>query len=228
MVYILFNSDKIYGIYMTIELLKTNAFIYTYELYKNRKITKEVYFDIKARIFDVALVDLAQLQAIVKPAGIHTEYYELEKNGSTALKNILEHIDARFDELEMKMSMDSRVTITIPGKSAIDNMMVTGEIEDVWRELDPENFAVIIDELKSFIMKKIQKLQINYDGRILFGNVSDTQASSISYQVWPADMVNWDLPENTEISGDGFAFCFKYQVPGVFGIVTNPLYGYIF
>ena len=228
MVYILFNKDKIYGIYMTIQLLKTNTFIYTYELYRDRKISKEVYFDIKARIFDVALVDLPQLQAIVKQAGIHTEYYEFEKNGSTALKNILEHIDARFDELEMIMSMDSRVTITIPGRNAINNMMVTSEIEEVWRELDTDNFVVIIDELKSFIMKKIQKLQINYEGRIFFGNVSDTQASVISYQVWPADMVNWDLPENMEITGEGFAFCFKYQVPGVFGIVTNPLYGYQF
>ena len=228
MVYVLFNQDRIFGIYMTIELLKSNCFIFVYKLYKERKIDKSAYFLIKEKIFDVSLKDLADLQLIVRPVGIHTQYYELEKNGSTALKKILEHVDARFEELEMKMGMDSRVTATIPGRSALDNMLVTSEIEDVWKEIDPVNFLVIIDELRGFIMKKIQRLQTMYEGRIFFGNVSDTEASEISYQLWPADIDNWDLPENTEITGDGFAICFKYQVPGVFGIVTNPLYGYKF
>ena len=124
------------------------------------------------------------------------------------------------------MSKDSRITVTFPGKSAIDNKMLTSDIEERWRSLDVDNYVVIRNELFKYLVKRIQKLELDFEGRVMFGIVSDTQASLMSYQAWPADQENWNLPENSKIPGDGLAVCFQFQVPGVFGIVTDPLFGY--
>ncbi len=124
------------------------------------------------------------------------------------------------------MSKDSRITVTFPGRSAIDNKMLTSDIEERWRSLDVDNYVTIRNVLFKYLVKRIQKLELDFEGRVMFGIVSDTQASLMSYQVWPADQENWNLPENSKIPGDGLAVCFQYQVPGVFGIVTDPLFGY--
>ena len=92
--------------------------------------------------------------------------------------------------------------------------------------LDMKRYDRIRDELYKFMVKKIQKLELNFEGRINFGIVSDTEASSTSYQVWPADQENWNLPNNSKIPGEGLAVCFQYQVPGVYGIVIDPIFGY--
>lgn len=94
--------------------------------------------------------------------------------------------------------------------------------------MDSDNYLEIITKLKKSIIKRISQLQMMFEGRVQFGNVSDTQASLISYQLWPADIGNWNLSNNSIMFGDGFAACFQYQVPGVYGIVTNPYYGYEF
>ena len=107
-------------------------------------------------------------------------------------------------------------------------MMITGEIESSWRNLDPKNFSRILGMLKGLLIRGIQKLQLTYGNRIKFGNVSDLEANEFSYQVWPADMGNWNLPTNSRMFGDGFAVCFKYQIPGVYGIVIDPKFGYKF
>lgn len=228
MVYILFNQDKIFGIYGTMTLLQANCYIFTYQLFSQGRITKEIYFKIKNELSEIAIDTLPDLEKIMLPSGINIESHNLEANGFYALKSITEHIESRFSELEEIMGKDSRITITIPGNSALDNMMVTAEIENIWREMDSENYLEIITKLKKSIIKKISQLQMMFEGRVQFGNVSDRQASHISYQVWPADIGNWNLPNNSIMFGDGFAACFQYQVPGVFGIVTNPYYGYLF
>ena len=228
MVYILFNQDKIFGVYGKMSILQANCYIFVYQLYTKNRISKNLYFSIKNQLSELALTDLESLKKIMEPASIDIEVQELEEDAFTALENILEHVDSRFDKLEESMGMDSRVTVTVPGNSALDNMMVTAEIESVWRDMDVENYLEIITKLKKRIIKRISTLQLMFEGRVKFGNVSDIQASNISYQLWPADIGNWNLPNNTQMFGEGFAVCFKYQVPGVYGIVTNPYYGYKF
>ena len=228
MVYIVFNPEKIYGIYDTLDLVKSNCYIFTYNLLKEGKISREAYFDVKDKLFDLKEVTLIEIQKIVLPVDIHTEYYTLEKNGSVAFKNILNHIDERLKQLEERLELDSRVTVRFPGNSAADNMMITSEVEDSWKNLDKKNYKIFVEELKDFITIRIQKLELKFGDRINFGNVSDKNASETSYQVWPADAGNWNLPMNSRIFGDGFAVCFEFQVPGVFGIVTDPMYGYKF
>ena len=228
MVYILFNRDKIFGVYGTLSMLQRNCYIFVYQLYKSGNLNREIYHNIKNQLDELALDSLENLQKIVAPASVDIESHTLESDSSIALDNICGHINKRFDFLEDTMGKDSRVNVTFPGNSALDNMMVTAEIESVWREMDPEKYLQVITKLKKTIIKRISTLQMMFESRVMFGNVSDKQASILSYQVWPADIGNWNLSNNSIMFGEGFARCFKYQVPGVFGIVTNPYYGYAF
>ena len=228
MVYILFNQDKIFGVYGTLTMLQTNCYIFVYQLYSKGRLNRDLYLQIKNQLDELAVDSLESLQKTMAPAYIDIETHELEDSSMVALKNISTHIDTRFDFLEDAMGKDSRVNVTFPGTSALDNMMITAEIESFWREMDPDNFLEVINKLKKLIIKRISVLQLMYEGRVQFGNVSDKQASTLSYQVWPADIGNWNLPNNSPVYGEGFAACFQYQVPGVFGIVTNPYYGYKF
>ena len=226
MVYILFNNSEIIGLYKTTNLVKQNAFVALYRMMKSGKITTEMYFEVKKRLFEDFNIPIKDLQQILQGVNIYIEYHQLEENGFHALKNILKHIDSRFNYLEDAMAKDSRVTVTFPGNSAIDNRMLTVDIEERWRSLDSENYVVIRNELFKYLVKRIQKLELDFEGRVMFGIVSDTQASPTSYQVWSADQENWNLPLNSKIPGDGMAVCFQYQVPGVYGIVTDPMFGY--
>lgn len=226
MVYILFSNTEIIGLYQKESLVKQNAFVAVYKMMQQGKISQEIYFNIKQKLMQQFNIPIKDLQVILENVNIFIDYRKIEENGFHALEKILKHIDKRFDYLEDVMSKDSRVTVTFPGNSAIDNKMLTVEIEDRWRMLDSENYTVIRNELFKYLVKRMQKLELDFEGRVMFGIVSDTQASLMSYQVWSADQENWNLPENSKIPGEGMAVCFQYQVPGVYGIVTDPMFGY--
>ncbi len=226
MVYILFNNSEIIGLYKTTNLVKQNAFVALYRMMKSGKISTEMYFEVKKRLFENFDIPIKELQQILQGVNIYIDYRQVEENGLYPLKNTLKHIESRFNNLEDIMAKDSRVTVTFPGNSAIDSRMLTVDIEERWRSIDPENYVVIRNELFKYLVKRIQKLELDFEGRVLFGIVSDTQASPTSYQVWSADQENWNLPQNSKIPGEGMAICFKYQVPGVYGIVTDPMFGY--
>lgn len=226
MVYILFNKDEIFGVYNTEQLVRHNSFVFLYKMKRQGKISREEYFAVKKKIFETPIYPVVELKRLMKLVGIFIDSHSYEENGLVALRNIVIHIDSRFDELDVLMEKDSRVTITIPGVNAVDNKMMTAAIQDHWKLLDPVNFDRIMLELGKIIVLKIQKLELKYEGRVQFGIVSDTQASETSYQVWPADKENWNLPNRSRIPGDDMAICFEYQVPGVFGIVVDPLFGY--
>ena len=204
-----------------------NSFILVHKLYIQRKVAKKYYLFVKEKTSDLNL-SYVDLTKILEPLHIYLRNYEEEDSAFGVMKSIEEHIEIRFNELEDKLLLDSRVQITFPGKNALKNDMLPIEVENVWRGFDKENFTRIITRLKKLIIVRIQLLQKKFYGRIKFGSVSDKDASEISYQVWPADMRNWDLPENSQMVGEGYSLYFDYQIPGVFGIVTNPRYGYRF
>lgn len=227
MVYILYDDVGIFGVYETIQLLKTNCFVFLYDIFEVGRITKEEYFFVKKKLFESSYIDIVDLKKLMETVGIKISTVNLEKNGVVALESILEHIKSRFEKLHSYMAKDSRVTVTIPGKNSFDNLLITYQIEENWRELDPDNFKVIMLELKSYLIKSIQKLQLDFEDRVQFGQVSDTKASETSYQIWSADRKNWNLPNGYQIPGEDLALCFKYQVPGVYGIVLDPKFGYV-
>tara|TARA_R110001592_G_scaffold338614_5_gene625891 strand:- start:154 stop:840 length:687 start_codon:yes stop_codon:yes gene_type:complete len=226
MVYVLFNSKKIFGIYETISLLKVNCYIFIYQLFASEKLDEGTYTYIKEILLEEEDLNLEELITLMKEAKIYIQTQPVEESGETAFLYISDHIENRFRELQDKIAMDSRVTVKFPGRNAIDNMMITDEIEKEWKKIDPENYKTILNKLRKLIIKNIQKLQLDYSDRILFGNVSSDEASETSYQVWPSDIGNWNLPDGTKMFGEGFAICFDRQGPGVFGIVINPMYGY--
>ena len=228
MVYVLYDREKMYGVYKTLQLVKTNCYILIYELLRLKKIDRDVYFSIKKVLFEESRIESDNLRKLLKPAGVQIDEVTYESSSLLALKNIMEHIDNRFNQLREMMQKDSRVTVKFPGSSAIDNLMITKEIRDSWFEMDPMNSQKIIPELKSFIRSKIENLQETFDGRVTFGEVSDKYASQFSYQVWPSDIGNWNLTNGTKIFGSDMALNFEFQVPGVYGIVVNPKYGYKF
>ena len=226
MVYILFNNSEIIGLYQKESLVKQNAFVAIYKMMQQGSISQEMYFQVKQKLMSQFNMPIKDLQILLTSVNIYIDYRKIEENGFYALERVLKHIEERFNFLEETMAKDSRVTVTFPGNSAIDNKMLTVEIEDRWRSLDVDNYVAIRNELFKYLVKRIQKLELDFEGRVMFGIVSDTQASLMSYQVWPADQENWNLPQNSKIPGDGLAVCFQYQVPGVYGIVTDPLFGY--
>ena len=228
MVYVLYDNEKIYGVYKTIQLLKTNSYIFIYELYRTKKINREGYFEIKKVLFTEARLDLNSLEKLLSHAGVYIDEVPYESNSLLALENILHHIDLRFNFLEDAMGRDSRVTVRFPGKDPINNLMITKGIYEAWFDMDPVNYEKIIKELKNYIKTRIEELLEKFEGRVEFGEVSDKYASPISYQVWPSDIGNWNLPDKSKIFGDEMAINFEFQVPGVYGIVVNPKYGYKF
>jgi len=226
MVYILFNNQQIYGLYDSVQLLKQNSFVFVYKMMTQGMIQKEIYFKLKKILLQNFNIPINELKDLLQQVNIYIDYHSVQEDGFYALEKVLKHIEKRFDYLEDVMSKDSRITVTFPGRSAVDNKMLTSDIEERWRSLDVDNYVVIRNELFKYLVKRIQKLELDFEGRVMFGIVSDTQASLMSYQVWSADQENWNLPENSKIPGEGMAVCFQYQVPGVYGIVTDPMFGY--
>lgn len=226
MVYVLYDEHKIYGVYETIELLRANCFIINFKKMKKNQIKETIYVTVNNILTENPNLELNDLQKIMYRISVFIERKNFQENGLYALENILKHIDKRFDILAEKLTNDSRVVVKFPGKNSVNNKMITHNIEENWRSLDPDNYNIIINELRKFLITRIQKLELEFTTRIKFGTVSGTYASEVYYQVWPADKENWDLPNNSPITGTDFAVCFEYQTEGVFGIVVDPLYGY--
>lgn len=226
MSFVLFTNNEIIGIYETLDLLRHNCFSTNFKQFNDNEIDYKTYITVKKTLLNNEEITYENLKELVYQSNIFIDVKYYEKDGLHALQKIINHMRMRFDFLHEKMDMDSRVTVKFPGKDAVNSMMITHNIEENWRSLDPVNYSLIINELKKEITIEIQKLQLSYSTRVRFGSVSDRYASEISYQVWPADQENWNLPMDTNIPGGDFSECFKYQVEGVFGIVVDPQYGY--
>jgi len=228
MVFVLFDKHKMYGLFKTVDLLKENCFIALFEKYEKKYVSKDTYFYLKERLLSGEELDIDILTQLMKTISLHIINQNYQEDGFYALQCILSHINDRFSELIEKMTYNSSIRVKFPGKNAEENKMITLRIEENWRMLDSDNFRKIIYGLKTFLTQRIQKLEIDFPERVIFGQVDSDQASPLDYQVWPADKGNWNLPEGFPIPGEEYAACFDSQKEGVFGIVIDPMFGYEF
>lgn len=68
-----------------------------------------------------------------------------------AFKNIAEHINARFDEIE-SMSLYSR-------KVCIPHPILTERTKLAWQHMDKHNYESVIEEMENLIYKRIEQLK---------------------------------------------------------------------
>ena len=73
MVYILFNNSEIIGLYKTTNLVKQNAFVAMYRMMKSGKISIEMYFEVKKRIFENFDIPIKDLQQLLQGVNIYID-----------------------------------------------------------------------------------------------------------------------------------------------------------
>jgi hypothetical protein len=235
MTYIVTLNGEIYGVYDTIDLVRTNLMIIFFFNLEKGNIGVDFYEKINEYFivpqFSEQSLEIPDLKSDISGLGIHILKAETEKNGTYALEKIMNHINWRFMDLEKKMNHDSRVKITFPGDNSENHQLGIPYAGD-WKLIDRDNWKKLTDTLHKYIGSKIRELEKKFpplkkgDNRIRFGEVLYDNATETSIQVWSANAVNWNLPKGTEIPGLYQAEQMKFQEPGVFGIVVTPIYGY--
>lgn len=229
MAYLLYYDEEVIGCYQRLDLLRYNLLIIFYRLYHEHKLTANGHDVVKRYLlvpdFQENSLQEEKLKQEIIDCNMKIEKISHEDNGFYALNNIKNHIDERFDILEEILTKDARITATIPGKNALNHKLGTMYYDD-WELLDKHNWKEITTELYEHIAMKIKDLVKLFNTRIIFGDVYYQNASDTTYQVWSANALNFNLPENSRIPGDYQAGQMKFQEKGVFGIVVTPRYGY--
>ena len=226
MVFVILNSKRIFGVFETEELVKFHLPIILIESFNEGMASKESVLRIQELIKDKEEVKIDFVKELLKSIKVFVIEKDLEKNGFYVLDLILAHISRRFETLEQAMTLDDRVKIRIPGNNALENKLINYDVETSWMSLDITNFKKIITKLKKKIILEIQKLELKFKDKVSFGKLDEDEASDTNILVWPADKENYDLPDGEPIEGKGFALCFEFQKPGIFGIVVDPKFGY--
>lgn len=232
MAYIIYHLGSIVGCYGNIDLLRLNLLILCFKLKLDDKINNLVYENIVEALehpeFDEFSFQNTSLKKDLIDENIRVQVIHYEGSAHIVLENILKHIEQRFYELRDKLYLDARVNITIPGSDPHKHDLGT-MYEECWKFVDKENYKQLYNTMHDYISSKIIELIESFGiERVKFGDVYYQNATATNYQLWSANAVNWDLPEGSKIPGSYQALSMKIQVPGVFGIVVNPRYGYLF
>lgn len=229
MAYILYHNGIIKGCYGTIDLLRLNILILCFHLLREEKINKITYENIVEYLeypdFSEMSFQNVSLKKELIDENIRVQVIKYEHTGSVVLEKILKHIEKRFDHLKDVMFLDSRITATIPGSDPEHHELGPAYFE-CWKFVDHKNYKELTKVMYDYITSKILDLISKFENRIIFGEIYYHNASSLSYQLWSASAVNWNLPEGSKIPGSYQAKSMNMQVPGVYGIVVNPRYGY--
>ncbi len=234
MVYIIILNGDIYGCYETIDLVRLNLMIIFFYNMERCVIPVSHYENLmeylKSPSFSESTLAIPDFKdnlnsAEGEPFNIQVEIFEDEKNGGCPLEYLMNHIHWRFLELEKKMERDARIKMTVPGENSHNHSL--GEpYRDDWKWVDRKNHDKLANALREYISKKLLHMEKCFPGRVKYGEVLYANASEVSYQLWSANGVNWDLPDGDEIPGKFQAEEMKFQGAGVYGIVVTPLYGY--
>jgi hypothetical protein len=232
MAYILYHLGSIVGCYGTIDLLRLNLLILCFKLKIEDSISNLIYENIVEALeypdFDEFSFHNTALKKDLIDENIRVQIVHYESSGHIVLEKILKHIEERFDNLRDKMYLDVRVNVTIPGSDPHKHDL--GPMyEECWKFVDKENYKQLYTVMYDYISSKIMELIEKFDSeRVKFNDIYYQNATTTNYQLWSANAVNWNLPEGSKIPGSHQALSMKIQVPGAYGIVVNPRYGYQF
>lgn len=229
MLFLLYLNEEIIGGYGTVEILRLNLFILIYNLYSSKYLNKIAYKKLEEKLitypFTIENFEDTDFKGELVDAGIKIETTLVVNKPNDVLNKIKMKLDSRFDQLEEILNKDIRIKVTFPGQSAVKHRLGTMYVED-WKLIDQENYHNLAQEMHHHITQKILHFEEVFGERVKFGDVLYQNANSLSYQVWSANAINYDLKEGQKIPGDYQALEMKVQGPGVFGIITTPKYGY--
>jgi len=227
--YLLYLNEDILAGYGTIDLLRLSLLILIYNLYVSDKIEKNIYKTLEKDLsnfpFNKEDFNNEELKINLVNIGIIVEEIDLFKDENTILNRMKNHVNQRFENLIEILSKDVRILATFPGENAYKHRL-GNMYKDDWKFVSLENYQQMYEELHNYIGEKIENIVNLFDERIKFGDVMYENASSLHYQIWSANAVNYNLPEDTKIPGDYQAVEMKIQGPGVYGVITTPRYGY--
>ena len=226
MIYLLYLNEEIIHGYGTVEILRLNLLILISKLLFANKINKIAYKKLEKYLLEIPFsFDNADFKSELIDMGFKIETIGYEHNAKSVLEKIKKDITERLDQLEEILAKDVRITATFPGENAFKHRLGTMYVED-WKLIDEKNYKQLAEDMHRHIAERLVELVDVFKDRIKFGDVMYQNANSLSYQIWSANQVNYDLKEGTEIPGDYQAKEMKIQVPGVFGLVVTPRYGY--
>lgn len=232
MAYILYHLGLVVGCYGTIDLLRLNLMILVFDLKVKDNISNLTYENIVEALeypdFSEFSFQNTNLKKDLIDEDIRVQIINYEGSSHIVLEKILKHIEKRFDDLKDKMYLDIRINATIPGSDP--NKHDLGSMyKECWKFVDKDNYEQLYKAMYDYISSKIMELIETFGSkRVKFGDIYYQNATATDYQLWSANAVNWNLPEGSKIPGSHQALSMKVQVPGVYGIVVNPRYGYTF
>jgi len=227
--YLLYYNSEILDSYGTVELLRLALLILIYQLYIGEKMEKYIYEHLKAKLsvedFNLDNFDDPELKETLVREDIKIETVPFTKDSFSVLAKLKKSISKRIENLKEILDKDVRVKVTVPGESPYKHRLGTMYRED-WKLVDSKNCSSLADDLYEYITSQLIDLINAYGDRITFGDVLYQNASSLNYNLWSANAVNYNLEEGTQIPGDYQAAEMKIQSPGVYGIIVTPRYGF--
>lgn len=229
MIFLLYLNEEILECYGQVDILRLSLLILIYKLYISQKINKISYKKLEEKLeenpFTLDNFNDHQLKEELIDIGIKIEISEIINNDKEVLKKILKHIENSFDQLEEILSKDIRIIATIPGENAFKHRLGTMYVED-WKLINFNNYKQLAEEMHQYIAERIINLISVFDDRIKFGDVLYQNASELNYQLWSANIINYNTQPGDKIYGDYQAQEMKIQTPGSFPIIVTPRYGY--
>ncbi len=221
MIYLLYYDDLLLSTYGDINVLRLGLLVLIYNMLSSNKLSVIAYKKMENYLLEPLFsFDNIDLKNDLVDINIKIEIVNFIKNGEYILNKIKKLLDIRFNELDEILTRDIRITATIPGKNALNHKLGT-IYKDDWNLINNNNDLYL--DFYDYVASKLLELVNSFGERIKFGDVYYQNADDLNYQVWSANLVNYNLKDGSNIPGD---LEMKIQGPGVFGIVTTPRYGF--
>lgn len=227
--YLLYFNSQILDSYGTVELLRLGLLILVYNLFISDNLEKYTYEYLKKKLstnpFKLEDFNNLEFKKVLVENNIKIESVFFTKDSKEVLDKLKKSLTERLDNLKVILDKDVRVKVTVPGSNPYKHSLGTMYRED-WSLVDSKNYLKLADDFYEHITSELIDLIATYGDRIIFGDVFYENANSLNYNLWSANAINYNLKEGEKIPGDYQASEMKIQIPGVYGIVVTPRYGF--